>query len=63
MDRQKVTKSARELKTYVDEICKELATDSPRPIYIKERIRYLKSQVENLEKLVGIGENQNVQTK
>lgn len=63
MDRQKVTKSAQELKTYVDEICIELAADSPRQLYITERVRHLKSQVEGLEDLVGIGDSKNVQTK
>lgn len=55
MNRQKVTKSVEDLKTSVDEIYTELRQDSPRKIYLEERIKHLRGQVSELEKLAEIG--------
>lgn len=56
MNKAKVIKEMEKLKASVDEAFKELNSDSPRKIYVDERVKHLKSQVELIEKLVGINE-------
>lgn len=55
MNRQEVTKNVQELKETIDEIYDELNADSPRQIYILERIKHLRPQIRKIENLVGIG--------
>lgn len=49
MNKSKALKVTKELKNSVDEIYDELRTDSPRIFYLRERIKHLRPQIENLE--------------
>ena len=53
MDRQRVMKEVKEIKEVVEEIYKELNSNSPRKQFVELRIQHLLPQVQDLVDLIG----------